>query len=44
MKGWVADKPILSGLYEETGRVADKPIFLSGFNEETGWVTDKPFS
>jgi len=29
-------------LYEETGRVADKPILLSGFNEETGRVADKP--
>jgi len=29
---------LLSGFYEELGRVGDKPILLSGLNEETGRV------
>ena len=33
---------LLSGFYEELGRVGDKPILLSGLYEETGRVGDKP--
>ena len=31
-----------TGLYEELGQVADKPILLSGLYVETGWVSYKP--